>query len=198
MAVQMTREESRIASNLSRARKLQLPATLTLQEWQAVINHFQGLCAYCKQKPFESLDHLVPVELGGGTTADNCVPACRVCNSRKRTRCLDVSYADMSLEEAVGLIYSDLILANPRRFSYLKRRGNKSKAAAPRQHNFAIPDEIADELRVDQETVLRWLRRKELRGYKLGKMWRVYRADLDKFLEERSNRNAGIEDENNG
>ena len=69
---------------------------------------------------------------------------------------------------------------------------DKAKAA------YLTADEIADELRIDQETVLRWLRRKELRGYKLGKIWRIYRADLEKFLEERSNRsNPVLEDGNN-
>lgn len=65
------------------------------------------------------------------------------------------------------------------------------KAKAP----YLTADQIADELQVDQETVLRWLRRKELRGYKLGKLWRVYRADLNKFMEERSN--IENKDENN-
>lgn len=40
-------------------------------------------CAYCPA-PADTIDHVLPVALGGRTTPDNCVPACRSCNSRKK------------------------------------------------------------------------------------------------------------------
>jgi 5-methylcytosine-specific restriction endonuclease McrA len=76
-------EISRLNDQLKRAEKAGLPATLSLRQWVATIEHFKGLCAYCQNKPFEVLEHFVPVEMGGGTTASNCVPACNKCNAIK-------------------------------------------------------------------------------------------------------------------
>ena len=45
--------------------------------------------------------------------------------------------------------------------------------------------EIADELKLHIETVREWVRTKRLTAYRVGRDYRVKRADLDKFLEER-------------
>lgn len=51
---------------------------------------------------------------------------------------------------------------------------------------FLNVQEIAAQLDVVEQTVLTWLKRGELRGYRLGpKMYRVRREDLERFLEER-------------
>lgn len=68
---------------LQRARKKRLPATLTTAEWKAIRRWYKGLCAYCMQRTGVALDHFIPLECGGGTTSDNCVPACMTCNSIK-------------------------------------------------------------------------------------------------------------------
>lgn len=49
-------------------------------------------------------------------------------------------------------------------------------------------DEIAQELKVDPETVRRWLRSRELPGVITSRQagWRVARADLNTFLAERT------------
>ncbi|MDD9369313.1 MAG: HNH endonuclease, partial [Acidimicrobiales bacterium] len=39
-------------------------------------------CQYC-DGPAESIDHVVPRSRGGAHSWDNCVAACRACNSRK-------------------------------------------------------------------------------------------------------------------
>ena len=67
-----------------RAEKFGLPATLTMEEWQSTTEYFEGRCAYCQEKPWQVLEHFIPIALGGGTTVDNCVPACRSCNNAKR------------------------------------------------------------------------------------------------------------------
>jgi len=48
--------------------------------------------------------------------------------------------------------------------------------------------EIADELKLHIETVRDWVRDKKLPAYKVGRDYRVRRADLDKFLEQRRTR----------
>ena len=46
-------------------------------------------------------------------------------------------------------------------------------------------EEIADELRVNPETVRVWIRSGELVAYSIGKGYRISRADLDDFIKRR-------------
>jgi 5-methylcytosine-specific restriction endonuclease McrA len=78
----------RVAGARRRARKKGLPATLTTEQWKAILAAYRHRCAYCgkkesKKRPLTQ-DHVIPVSRGGGTTPDNIVPACTPCNSRKR------------------------------------------------------------------------------------------------------------------
>ncbi len=74
-----------------RAMDLGLPATLTLKQWIATLDHFDWKCAYCRISPAEALDHFFPLSSPPsflcrvrGTTVDNCLPICRTCNSSKQ------------------------------------------------------------------------------------------------------------------
>ena len=71
------------------ARKRGLAATLTTEQWQAILTAYKHLCAYCRAKESKSRpltqDHVIPLSKGGGTTSDNIVPACQSCNSRKQS-----------------------------------------------------------------------------------------------------------------
>lgn len=71
-----------INGHLTRARKAKTPATLTLEEWTETVDFFNHRCAYCG-KPYQILEHLLPISKGGGTTKDNCLPACYSCNAVK-------------------------------------------------------------------------------------------------------------------
>lgn len=82
----VTRENRRVQSQLTRARLAGVEASLTVLEWLNAIKHFGGMCAYCGKEPFDVLEHYIPISHGGGTTADNCVPACYSCNSTKNNR----------------------------------------------------------------------------------------------------------------
>ncbi len=48
--------------------------------------------------------------------------------------------------------------------------------------------DVVDRLQVHEQTVRRWLRSGELRGYSLGRKsgWRIRERDLETFLEERA------------
>ena len=46
-------------------------------------------------------------------------------------------------------------------------------------------EQIARELGVNEETVLRWIRKRLLKAYKLGRDYRVRREDYQEFLDER-------------
>jgi len=76
------RENDRVAAQLSRARLLGADATLTLVEWLVTLEDFDWRCAYCQSKPFQVMSHVIPYPQGG-TTSDNCVPACYGCITAK-------------------------------------------------------------------------------------------------------------------
>lgn len=59
--------------------------TLTPAQWTEVWESYRGLCAYCPA-PATSMDHVVPRKAGGKHETENVVPACRSCNSSKKTR----------------------------------------------------------------------------------------------------------------
>ncbi len=56
-----------------------------------------------------------------------------------------------------------------------------------------IPPQVAQHLQVNERTVTQWLRRGHLRGFKIGKEWRVSARDLDNFLEQNANVPVGVE-----
>ena len=78
------RAERNVIDARHEALKRALPATLTIDQWKAILQSYGNRCAYCGQK-FKRLtqDHVVPLIKGGGTTSDNIVPACQSCNSSK-------------------------------------------------------------------------------------------------------------------
>ncbi len=49
------------------------------------------------------------------------------------------------------------------------------------------PPQVAQQLQVNERTVTQWLRRGHLRGFKIGKEWRVSSRDLEAFLEQSAN-----------
>jgi len=72
-----------IVKHLRASRRANLPATLTVDEWYQTLYHFEVMCAYCQIRPYQTLEHFIPVKLGGGTTQGNCVPSCYGCNNLK-------------------------------------------------------------------------------------------------------------------
>jgi 5-methylcytosine-specific restriction endonuclease McrA len=81
-----------INSARSRARAAHLPATLTEVQWAATLAHFADECAYCGGVWYV-VEHVWPLEQGGGTAWNNCVPSCYGCNARKRGTSVGASAA---------------------------------------------------------------------------------------------------------
>src|SRR5438874_10825066 len=80
----IVREIDRVKAQLQRARTIHAEATLTLVDWLTTLEYFHWQCAYCASKPFQVLSHLIQLPLGG-TTPENCVPACYACRTSKKT-----------------------------------------------------------------------------------------------------------------
>lgn len=91
-----TRERNNRRSNIERyrmyckayaARRKELPATLTNEEWQWLIDQTEQSCIYCGDKPEQlEQEHVIPVTMGGGYTLENIRPSCLVCNRKKGGR----------------------------------------------------------------------------------------------------------------
>jgi len=53
--------------------------------------------------------------------------------------------------------------------------------------------DIAEEMRVEIDTVRGWIRRGDLVAYRVGNTYRIKREDFDKFLEARRTKKDGEE-----
>lgn len=82
----------KVSNNRRRARKLELPDTLTKVQWQRTLEHFGHTCAVCGRPEGLwhrlAIDHWIPLSSPDcpGTTVDNVVPLCHGidgCNNSK-------------------------------------------------------------------------------------------------------------------
>lgn len=78
------REAERVKAQLLRARAIGVAATLNMVEWFIILERFDWKCAYCRVKPFQVMSQRVP-QAEGGTTPNNCIPACHSCLVKRRT-----------------------------------------------------------------------------------------------------------------
>jgi 5-methylcytosine-specific restriction endonuclease McrA len=65
-------------------------ASLAISEWQEILRKYGNKCLCCGRKDVKlTMDHVVPISLGGTHTADNVQPLCQSCNSAKGTKVID-------------------------------------------------------------------------------------------------------------
>ena len=103
------REIDRVEAQLRRARFLHAEATLTLVDWLTTLEYFRWLCAYCEAKPFQVMSHFTLLPQGG-TTPDNCVPACYSCGRYRKTESVRVQEYLASVKcrlESIRLLKND-------------------------------------------------------------------------------------------
>ena len=56
------------------------------------------------------------------------------------------------------------------------------------EEKLLTPADVSKYLQVDARTVTLWLRKGYLRGFKLGKEWRLSPEDLHSFIEQHANK----------
>jgi 5-methylcytosine-specific restriction endonuclease McrA len=78
-------ERARLFGHERRAREKGARGTATLEQLQARIDYYGGLCYLCG-KPHEAIDHVIPLAKGGTGWPANLRPICTSCNSRKKDR----------------------------------------------------------------------------------------------------------------
>ena len=64
------------------------PETIVKEQWDRILLVYDSSCVYCGTKSNLTMDHVVPLSLGGTHTIDNIVPACQSCNASKGDRLL--------------------------------------------------------------------------------------------------------------
>ncbi len=60
------------------------------------------------------------------------------------------------------------------------------------EHMLLTVSEVAKCLRIEKPTVTKWLRDGRMRGYKIGKEWRVSEIDFEAFVESSTNGSSGL------
>lgn len=79
-------ERHRQYVHVSRARRRGAPGEgVTAAQWKELVAQYNGRCAYCGVEAKMTIDHRISLFRGGRHELANLLPACKPCNSRKRT-----------------------------------------------------------------------------------------------------------------
>lgn len=92
----LTREEYVFACKFSQARSEGATGTCSHEDWLALLAFYRNRCAKCRRSFVKyggdrkaakggllTIDHIIPVRLGGANTPDNLQPLCLSCNTSK-------------------------------------------------------------------------------------------------------------------
>lgn len=85
-------EKRRALNRLHRARKAGSGGKITVQEWEALKKFYNYTCLRCGKREPEiklTLDHVLPLKLGGKHSIENAQPLCHSCNSSKNAKHVD-------------------------------------------------------------------------------------------------------------
>jgi len=85
-------DNMRIKAINRRALKVKNGGKITKKEWEWLKEFYSFTCLCCgKQEPEIklTLDHIVPLKLGGENTIENSQPLCGICNSKKGANHID-------------------------------------------------------------------------------------------------------------
>jgi 5-methylcytosine-specific restriction endonuclease McrA len=83
-------EKVTISSETRRIRILNAEGTIAAEEWTAVLEKYHHTCLCCGKNNVKlTMDHVVPVSLGGAHSIENIQPLCQSCNSKKYLQSTD-------------------------------------------------------------------------------------------------------------
>lgn len=61
----------------------------SLDEWVSLCNKFNNKCLCCGSSEKLTVDHIIPLKLGGKNIIENIQPLCKSCNSKKGIKIID-------------------------------------------------------------------------------------------------------------
>lgn len=77
-------------AQIRRARIIGNGGDLTVEEWNDILDFYGHKCLCCGREDVKlTIDHVIPIFLGGKHAADNIQPLCGPCNSRKKDKHID-------------------------------------------------------------------------------------------------------------
>ena len=82
-------EHKRLLTHQRRARIRGSGGVITPEEWKAVVDKYGPTCLCCGEIKPLTMDHVIPIFVGGTHTVDNVQPLCLSCNSSKGTKTID-------------------------------------------------------------------------------------------------------------
>ena len=82
---------------------LLVSGNLTGREWMAILKKYGGICLRCGSSERLTRDHVLPISMGGTTTAANIQPLCRSCNSSKNAKYIDYRPDWQGIPQQIGL-----------------------------------------------------------------------------------------------
>ena len=62
---------------------------LSLHEWESVMEFYGRVCLCCGATDNLTVDHVIPLKLGGENSVNNVQPLCNICNSKKGIKVID-------------------------------------------------------------------------------------------------------------
>lgn len=69
-----------------RAKKRSGGGSYRVADWIRLVRQHGGKCAYCREQPATTADHVIPLARGGSNYIGNILPACVACNCSKQDR----------------------------------------------------------------------------------------------------------------
>lgn len=84
------KEKTRHYEQNRRARRKGNGGEIAPAQWESIMDFYGHKCLCCGKENIKlTMDHVVPIALGGSHTVDNIQPLCGPCNSRKRDKYID-------------------------------------------------------------------------------------------------------------
>ena len=80
------RQLHNFSSNNRRHRVKANGGNITKQEWSEILELYENRCAKCGNDKKITIDHIIPIALGGIHSKDNIQPLCVSCNSKKHIK----------------------------------------------------------------------------------------------------------------
>jgi len=72
-------------------------SNFSFEQWLEILDRFNYCCAYCSRSDVKlTMDHVIPLSRGGKHEAENIVPACKPCNSKKGNRPVAIMFDKFS------------------------------------------------------------------------------------------------------
>lgn len=93
-------ERVRVHGNRRRARKVNAGGCASAKQIDARIEYYGNLCYLCG-KPYEAIDHVIPLSGGGSNWPANLRPICALCNARKGAKLPDDFLVQLPLMEVM-------------------------------------------------------------------------------------------------